>query len=208
MDGPAEVKIQVTRHDCKVMEIIGDEKVLVSKIIVRDKFSDHLINGQLTPILEQKLKSSGIRTIKLPEKGIWVRTQSCSACSFLGSSDAIIISAAPISRTEMSYRLLVPPLGYLRQIIKGLGDLGLQPKILEIKRLFPPNRKSEDELTERQLQLLILAYKKGYFDAERKTSLTELAKTLDISPSSAQELLKRALKKVVRAYLKHFEENP
>jgi len=208
MDGPAEVKIQVTRHDCKVMELIGDEKVFVSKIIVRDKFSDHLINGELSKDLEQKLKNAGIRTIKLPDKGIWVRTHSCSACAFLGSSDAIILSATPISKYEMSYKLLVPPLGYLRQIIKGLGELGLQPKITEIKRLSPTNRKSEDELTERQLQVLLLAYKKGYFDAERKIRLIDLAKMLGISTSSAQELLKRAMKKVVRTYLKHFEENP
>lgn len=208
MDGPVEVKILVKRYDCKVMEHLQDEKLVISKIIVREKFSDHLINGQISREMEEKLKENGIKTIKMPDKGIWVRTSSCSACKFLGSTDAIILGATPLSRNEIVYRLIVPPLGYLKQILKGLGDLGLQPKIIELKRLTTTNKRSEEELTERQLQALILAYKKGYFDEDRKITLSELAKILGISPSSAQELMKRAMKKVVKTYLKHFEENP
>jgi len=208
MEGIVEVKVLVKRYDCKVMEYLHDKKLIISRVVARDKFSDHLINGQITSEMEKRLRNSGIKTIRMPDNTIWVRASSCSACKFLGSSDAIILDAKPLSKHEIVYRLIVPSPVNLEQIMRELEELGLDPKIVELKRLLPANKRSAEELTNRQLQALILAYKKGYFDDDRKITLSGLAKILGISPSSTQELMKRAMKKVVKAYLKRFEENP
>jgi predicted DNA binding protein len=57
-------------------------------------------------------------------------------------------------------------------------------------------------LTQRQNEILNLAYKNGYFDIPRKTSLTEFANNLNISKSALSETLRRIFKRLSDNYLK------
>jgi hypothetical protein len=49
-----------------------------------------------------------------------------------------------------------------------------------------------DGLTDRQHEALRIAYERGYFDIPRQVSLEDVAKELDITPSSVSERLRRA----------------
>jgi predicted DNA binding protein len=57
-------------------------------------------------------------------------------------------------------------------------------------------------LTQRQNQILNIAYKNGYFDIPRKTSLTDFAKDLKISKSALSEDLRRIFKRLAENYIK------
>lgn len=56
-------------------------------------------------------------------------------------------------------------------------------------------------LTDRQIEILKLAYKLGYFDDDRKITLTQLAEKLGVSTPTLDEVLRKALRKVVKYYL-------
>lgn len=105
----------------------------------------------------------------------------------------MILNAWPLSNDEMVYRLLVPSMGYLRELLSELNKLNMKPRVMKSREAT----ENDTGLTPRQLQALMLAYKKGFFNVERKSSLTDLAKVMGIKPSSAEELLRRALQKVV-----------
>ena len=57
-------------------------------------------------------------------------------------------------------------------------------------------------LTQRQNEILNVAYKNGYFDIPRKISLTEFANNLNISKSALSETLRRIFKRLSDNYLK------
>jgi predicted DNA binding protein len=59
---------------------------------------------------------------------------------------------------------------------------------------------SEVGLTERQVKTLKTAVGMGYFDTPRRASIKDVAKKLDVSPSTAVEHLRKAEKKVLENY--------
>ena len=66
---------------------------------------------------------------------------------------------------------------------------------VELKSIGKP--KIKNDLTDRQMEILNLALKNGYFEIPRRISLNELAQKLNISPSSLSETLRRIHKKVL-----------
>ncbi|WP_342790874.1 helix-turn-helix domain-containing protein [Metallosphaera sp.] len=199
MKGPIEVELYVFRRDCRVMQVMGDKHSVIEKVTPKAGFTDHLIETEVNADLKRQLRERGVRVINLGERRIWARAPSCSACRLLSGSDAMILNAWPLSREEIIYRVLVPSMGYLKDLLSQLNKESMRPRVMKTMEV---SLKSENALTARQLQALMLAYKKGFFDVERRTSLTDLANVLGIKPSSAEELLRRALHKVVGDYLK------
>ncbi len=59
----------------------------------------------------------------------------------------------------------------------------------------------ETDLTERQRETLVTAYREGYFDIPRKVTLVDLAARLDVSDQAISERLRRGEAKLVREYL-------
>ncbi|WP_049894211.1 helix-turn-helix domain-containing protein [Salinarchaeum sp. Harcht-Bsk1] len=60
---------------------------------------------------------------------------------------------------------------------------------------------SERLLTDRQRELLRAAFENGYYDVPREQTLTDLAATLDVDPSTASGVLRRAERQVVAWFL-------
>lgn len=58
-------------------------------------------------------------------------------------------------------------------------------------------------LTSKEQEALHLAYSRGYYDRKRKTRLRELAKELNMSTSTLNEILRSAEGKVIEAFIKH-----
>lgn len=199
-----DVWIRVIRRDCDVANAISAvdlnrANVKILRVSPGRTMSSHMlriINGdpeELRAILIRK----GVRVVRiLNNNTLWVRSRSCSACSLLSREDCVVVEGIPTTSTEMSYRLLVPGLRALKDIIRSLADAGLKPVVLRRAEHIEPG-----ELTPRQLEVLLFAYKKGYFDTPRKISLTEMAGIMGIRATSLRDIIRRALKKVVRKYL-------
>jgi len=199
MRGPVEIKLYVERNDCSVTQIIGTQ-VSIEKIVPGPETTNHLIKiKKLTNPMRYKLIENSVRIINLSAHYAWAKAPSCSACRFFSYSDVLILDATPINEYAITYRIIVPSFAILKNILKSLNNLGLKPKVLSQTKVEFSDK--ANELTPRQLQVLILAYKRGYFNVDRLISLTQLSNLLEIAPSSLQEILRRALKKVIENYL-------
>ncbi|WP_297092440.1 helix-turn-helix domain-containing protein [Thermococcus sp.] len=60
-----------------------------------------------------------------------------------------------------------------------------------------PESSPLSKLTKRQAEVLLLAYKSGYFDTPRRVTLRELSQMLGLSPSTVKEHLRKAQRKVL-----------
>ncbi|MGB9725032.1 MAG: helix-turn-helix domain-containing protein [Thermoprotei archaeon] len=197
--GPIEIKLHVERQDCRVTQVIGNQINSIEKIIPGQEITNHLIKIELTSSIRYKLTENSVKIINLGNNYAWAKAPSCSACKFFSQSDVLILDAIPINEYAITYRIIVPSFTVLKSILKSLNELNLKPKVLSKKEVTISDETIK--LTPRQLQALILAYKRGYFDVDRLITLTEISKLLNIAPSSAQEILRRALKKVIEDYL-------
>jgi len=119
------------------------------------------------------------------------------------TKEVMILRAWPLSKDEIVYRLIVPSMGYLKDLLKELNDMGMKPRVLKSNLMSMVKNRG---LTPRQLQILMLAYRKGYFAVDRRLTLKELSDILEISPASAEELMRRALGKVVEDFLRSLDE--
>ncbi|MCL4350176.1 MAG: helix-turn-helix domain-containing protein [Candidatus Thermoplasmatota archaeon] len=199
MNYPLEILIQVQRDDCKivdaVMKMSGVSSISRLKIepdetlhsFEKDNFTDRdmLI-----------LKKLSINVARMGQKKIWVYGKSCSACKAMALSEAVILSSTSVDNNRINYRVLVENRGAMRRLMKKLEEADLKPLILE----GPEEKKIE--ISDREFSVLKMCYELGYFENERKASLTEIAKIIGISTSSLSETLRRAMKKLVKDYLK------
>ncbi len=126
-----------------------------------------------------------------------LRTVRCDLCKCFTTSGCFLGSAVyDMERDGVRWSFYVKE-GLVLQIIKALEKQGIQCTIEENSSIH-----SFDELTGRQERLLELALKKGFFDSPRKIGTRDLAKDFNVAPPSVSVSLRRALKKVVRTYLK------
>ncbi|MEM0497640.1 MAG: helix-turn-helix domain-containing protein, partial [Acidilobaceae archaeon] len=56
-------------------------------------------------------------------------------------------------------------------------------------------------LTTKQVRVLLVAYKMGFFEVPKKANLEDLSKFLGIKPSTLDEILRRAVKKLIESQL-------
>lgn len=66
---------------------------------------------------------------------------------------------------------------------------------LQLRRLFTPDtpRRTEHDLTSQQLETLVAAAERGYFDVPRQATLGDIARDLGISSTAVSERLRRGL---------------
>ncbi|WP_160113982.1 helix-turn-helix domain-containing protein [Halobellus limi] len=70
-------------------------------------------------------------------------------------------------------------------------------EIFEIHQVSNYSRGNGHGLTEKQQELLAIAYRNGYFDKPRGMTLEEIAERLDISTSAASGRLRRGVKQLI-----------
>ncbi|MFD1687096.1 helix-turn-helix domain-containing protein [Halobellus litoreus] len=70
-------------------------------------------------------------------------------------------------------------------------------EIFAIQQVSNYGESKHNGLTEKQQELLAIAYRDGYFDKPREMTLEEIAEELDISTSAASGRLRRGMKKLI-----------
>lgn len=196
---PIEASILLERHPCEVVRLIStlNLKAYVENVKLRENVTDHVINfeNEIEKSQYQKIKLATVKTIRLNENKVWIRTDGCNVCKILYSSDVIVEKARVVGDRAVLYTLLAPNLDSLKEFLKKVSEIGVKATVINTSEIL------EDQLTKRQMEILKLAYKLGYFDEDRKISLSELAEKLGIAPATLEEILRRGLKKVVKYYL-------
>ena len=196
---PFEVTILVENHPCEVMKVVSSAglEASVENVKLGDNVTDHIVHFKREVKKEDivKLKSVSLKVLRLADNKVWVRTNGCAVCKTLYTSDVVVEKVKVIKEGTLLYTLLVPNATSLKTFLSNLTSQGVKVTVLNTSEI------DSNELTERQMEILKLAYKLGYFDDDRRISLTELAEKLGISVPTLEEILRRALKKVVKFYL-------
>lgn len=189
--------VKIERDDCPVTNALSGADCYVEHLaLCADQHTLHSVKplnscDTAPTILSKSIKS---RTIKNGE--VWVESKSCSVCSFLSSLSFVHINGCIVNgENMMQVTLIVPSLSDLRLLKHKLADSGLEYDIEETSSF------AHKGMTKRERDALEFALAKRYFDCQDRTSLTELAQSIGISPSSLSELLRRGTKKAVTYYL-------
>ena len=138
--------------------------------------------------------------IPLPEGGVLghVVTSKCAACKALTGVDCFLISAQARSDGRVDWNLITGGEGSLKMLVDRLTAEGCDVEIRKAKR---PNL--ERSLTERQEEVIRMALEAGYYDQPKRVTIKDLARSAGIAPSTYQEILQRAERKVM---LSSFED--
>ncbi|NJE04621.1 transcriptional regulator [Thermococcus sp. M36] len=89
--------------------------------------------------------------------------------------------------------------GLVGEVVRTLRE-GYNARLLSVEDVAS-GEGHLSRLTPRQREVLIMAYRMGYFDSPRKVTLRELAAVLGLSPSTVKEHLRKGVKKVLEGFL-------
>ena len=198
--GAVEALIEVTRSDCLITNYVNTvgAKASVERLrIGEDLTLHHITVDSDVDMVGSDLRKLSTNVIRVGKNGFWAESRSCSACRFFASSQLVVISTKALKGNKILYRVLLQNPVKLKILEKDLQEAGLNPLILET------HLESSEILTEREKEIIKEAYEKGYFDPDRKMSLTEIAKQIDVSPASLSDVLRRGVKKIVKYYLEN-----
>ncbi|BAB66671.1 MULTISPECIES: helix-turn-helix domain-containing protein [Sulfurisphaera] len=196
---PFEVTLLIEDHPCEVMKLISTMglKASVENVKLGDNVTDHIVlfDNKVKNEDVLKLKSGNSKVLRLSDNRIWVRTNGCSVCKVLYTSDVVVEKIKVVKERTLLYTLLIPNTSSLKEFLSKLTSQGVKVTVISTNEI------TGNELTERQMEILKLAYRLGYFDDDRGITLTELANRLNVSAPTLEEILRRALRKVVKYYL-------
>lgn len=135
-----------------------------------------------------------VEFVPLPEGGVLgeVVTSKCVACTALTGVDCFLTSASARSDGRVDWKLVTGSEGSLKELVDRLVARGCEVDIRRSRRPDLPR-----PLTDRQEEILRIALEAGYYDQPKRATIKVLAKRVGIAPSTYQEILQRAERKVM-----------
>jgi len=124
-----------------------------------------------------------------------LKVRECHACQTLAESEVFLTDAVATEDGGLEWRLLAPKRAAVENLVRDLRGRGLDIEVAAVK-----NVKSAGMLTDRQEQVVSLAYKLGYFEFPKKVNLSQLASKVGVSKSTLSEVLRAAEAKILHAY--------
>jgi len=128
-----------------------------------------------------------------------LKTHKCTACRTFAGANCFLISANSKPDGKLEWTLLGSDT-MVRSLMRELEKENVAGDVVRISKL-----RDEEDLTARQENILQIALEKGYFEFPKKVTLRQLAKTLDVSPATLTEILRRGQKRVIQ---EHFRGHP
>lgn len=128
-----------------------------------------------------------------------LKTKKCTACRTFAGASCYLVSASSKPDGKLEWILLGSDT-MVKTLLKDLEDAKVVAEVLKVSQL-----QDEEELTARQEHILQIALEKGYFEFPKKIDLRQLAKTLEISPATLSEILRRGQKRLLQ---EHFKGRP
>lgn len=193
-----EVEISVRRDNCKVTNVLSRFKSRADliKLNIGEEESTHLLElGKNYKNITAALRREGVKVSAISRDKILTLSASCDSCRILAQLSSVVLSARSQGKNIVIYRLLIDK-SSLKRIFREFESEGIDFKVVEEIPYY-----TLSGLTSRQSEIILFALVNGYFDVKRRTSLTSIAKNFSIKPSTADLILRRALKKIVDAHM-------
>lgn len=192
--------IKLHRTDCEVTNFINKNfnDTEIKRLKIGENYTLHCIlfnNNEDYSDKISELRKVFRNFINVGKNKIWAEGPSCSACHFMATSEVEILSNKSIDSDYVLYRILVSNRAKLRELEDKMNNAGLEPEIIDVMY------SNDLELTQREKDIIKKLFDYGYFDLDRKKSLTEIAASLGISTTTLSRIMRVALKKIVKTYI-------
>ncbi len=124
-----------------------------------------------------------------------IKCKMCFACRDLISSNCFLVSAHTKEDGRVEWTVITPDNSCIQNLITKLEEHDADPTIVKMKKM-----KEEEMLTEKQEQIIRMAYERGYYDTPKRIGLKDLANAFSVSQATLAETLRRGQKKIVEKY--------
>lgn len=192
--------VEVSREDCPITNYVttlGDQ-TKVEPLRLGEIKTLHRIDSCSEPHhVLPKLQRLASNVMRVGKNGFWAELPSCSACRFFASYNLVVLSSRTIDEKRVHFRILIQNQTKLKILERDLEEAGLRPNILETEY------ENHSVLTDREKEVVHMAYRHGYFDPERGISMTEVAQIMKVSTPSLSDVLRRGTKKMVKSYVEN-----
>jgi predicted DNA binding protein len=129
-------------------------------------------------------------------------THKCLACSWLASSRCYLMSARVSREGSFSWRLMTKDRGDLQRLVSKLRKHQIEVELLKVTPIG-----DREALTDRQREITMMAFERGYFDTPRKVKLKDLLSMTGVSQGTLSEILRKGQRRVLIDYLRETEKS-
>ncbi len=183
----AEVSCQIGGHSSKagwgIVSIKGEDNTIVKMV---EEMRGHPSVGRV------QIKDRQPGAVSL-----LVDVVRCRACKVLITSKAFMVYPVDIRKGRMKWLLITDTNKTVGKLSEALEQVDCDVKI---DRITPLGNKGV--LTERQEQVIQVAFASGYFDFPRKIGSPKLAKQVGVSVSTLSEMMRAAQRRIFAEYLR------
>jgi predicted DNA binding protein len=166
-----------------LVTIKGDDKIL-------DKILDEIKDHQSVGGIQVKTREEGLVSFL-------VDVIRCKACEMLIKSKAFMVFPVDIQKGRMKWLLITDDNRTVGKIFDQLAEVGYDVKIERVTAFG-----GKKILTERQEEVVRVAFSSGYFEYPKRTGSSKLAGRLGISVSTLSEILRAAQRRILAEYLR------
>ncbi|MCL4315033.1 MAG: helix-turn-helix domain-containing protein [Candidatus Thermoplasmatota archaeon] len=194
-----DATIIVRNPDCPIMPRLAAMNISfeITRLSPGVEGTDHLVTfATFRREIDEELSKQSMMVKRFDGYSFWMKTTSCRICRAMSSISAIPTNVRAVSGGRLVYRILMPGPRASTVLRRHLDESGCDYSYSD------QDEKLLRQLTPRQKQIFLTAYNAGYFDIDRRISMTDLAKNLHISTKTLQEMLRRSILKVVSQYIK------
>lgn len=194
-----EAYVRAVKPNCPILPPLlnSHSRFEIEQLNAGDALTNHLVwieKPDENLKSELRKKSTFVKTVSRHD--LWIESHSCTICRVISKIHAIPISVKPASSNGLIYKLFLPDKRNVPKLRALLDETGEKFDVSEENE-----QALSESLTMRQREILLLALREGYFDIDRRISLTDLAKKIGVSTKTLQETLRRATRKIVQDYV-------
>lgn len=126
-----------------------------------------------------------------------VVTLKCLVCATLAKSNCFLMAASTRPDGTISWRLIARNRDDVRKLVTRLKAVKCEATL---SKLTPIDER--EILTNRQEEVILMAFERGYFDTPRKVKLKDLSRITGVSQATLSEILRKGQKRIVVDFLR------
>ncbi len=127
-----------------------------------------------------------------------VEVRNCPGCVSLATADVFLLAAHTTEDKRLEWKVAFSNREDLDTLVSQLQETGADVELVRVSNAIDDGLR----LTDRQLKIVEVAFKRGYYDYPKRISIRELARIFNVSTATVSEILRRGQRKIIK---EHFE---
>lgn len=126
-----------------------------------------------------------------------VSTYRCLACASLVRSNCYLVSAYAQRDGAIKWRVMTSSRDELKKLVAKLEKSDCEVTLQKLTSVD-----DREVLTDRQKEITLMAFEKGYFETPRRVKLKDLSRVTGVSQATLSEILRKGQKRIFVEYLR------